>query len=408
MVIEKRIGFLTMLRILITKYIGVKLGAMGHKVWYGYIRPRITTFLIHTSAFFKSGRGSLRAALRTSQRALRPAVLRASLFPGLQNITRLAMVFSCIYTLIFLFSIKIPSASEQRLVLAENAVEIGMGGMSYDENTFAGITVTNVSLELGEIEMLDGIPEPEEYSRPQILVYTMYKVQAGDNISALARFFGLNQDTLFSVNNITNARGLQIGQELKIPNQDGLLYTVQAGDDLRKISLRFDVGVDAIKIVNELFSETSVNAGSKLFIPGARLEWSDVQERNGDLFRWPVRGYITSNYGSRPSPFTGARQFHSGMDIGAATGTPIKAAMSGRVTFAGYNDVYGNYVVITHSSVYRTLYGHMSVIKAKNGAYVNTGDIIGLVGSTGQSTGPHLHFTVYKNGVTVNPRELVN
>jgi murein DD-endopeptidase MepM/ murein hydrolase activator NlpD len=89
-------------------------------------------------------------------------------------------------------------------------------------------------------------------------------------------------------------------------------------------------------------------------------------------------------------------------------GTPIKAAMSGRVSSTGYNDATGNFVVISHHSGYRTLYGHMSVIRVKSGAYVKTGERIGDVGSTGLSTGPHLHFTVYKNGVTVNPRALMN
>jgi murein DD-endopeptidase MepM/ murein hydrolase activator NlpD len=81
--------------------------------------------------------------------------------------------------------------------------------------------------------------------------------------------------------------------------------------------------------------------------------------------------------------------------------------MAGRISSTGYDDTTGNYVVITHHSGYRTLYAHMSVIRTKAGAYVRTGDIIGDVGSTGLSTGPHLHFTVYKNGVTVNPRALI-
>jgi murein DD-endopeptidase MepM/ murein hydrolase activator NlpD len=99
--------------------------------------------------------------------------------------------------------------------------------------------------------------------------------------------------------------------------------------------------------------------------------------------------------------------FHTGLDIRGSTGTPVRAAMSGRVSQTGYDAVFGNYVVISHHSGYRTLYGHMSVIRTRNGAYVGTGERIGDVGSTGLSTGPHLHFMVYKNGVTVNPRSLI-
>jgi murein DD-endopeptidase MepM/ murein hydrolase activator NlpD len=81
--------------------------------------------------------------------------------------------------------------------------------------------------------------------------------------------------------------------------------------------------------------------------------------------------------------------------------------MAGRVSTVGYNDAFGNYAVISHHSGYRTLYAHLSVVRVKAGAYVGTGQRIGDVGSTGVSTGPHLHFTVYKNGVTVNPRSLM-
>jgi murein DD-endopeptidase MepM/ murein hydrolase activator NlpD len=88
-------------------------------------------------------------------------------------------------------------------------------------------------------------------------------------------------------------------------------------------------------------------------------------------------------------------------------GTSVKAAMAGRVTTVAYDESYGNYVVVSHHSGYRTLYGHLSAVRVKTGAYVATGERIGDVGSTGRSTGPHLHFPVYKDGVTVNPRTLM-
>ena len=88
-------------------------------------------------------------------------------------------------------------------------------------------------------------------------------------------------------------------------------------------------------------------------------------------------------------------------------GSSVRAAMSGRVSAVGWDDTLGNYVVISHHSGYRTMYGHMSAVSVKSGAYVGTGERIGDVGSTGLSTGNHLHFTVYKNGVTVNPRALM-
>ncbi|MDR1353694.1 MAG: M23 family metallopeptidase [Treponema sp.] len=288
----------------------------------------------------------------------------------------------------------------------EAAVSNGMGGISFqDDPSFIGVTPGENDMVLAGL--VTGVPEPSEYSRAQMLFNTSYTVRQGDTIGQIARNFGLSQDTILSVNNIRNARLLQIGQQLKIPNQDGILYRVKKGDSLGKIAENYQIEAAALQAVNELFSE-KVNEGSTVFIPGAKLNLMDLQEINGDLFNWPVRGYITSRYGYRASPFGGARQFHTGLDIGAAMGTPIRAAMAGRVSGVGYNDTSGNYIVITHHSGYRSLYAHLSVVRIKAGAYVRTGDHIGDVGSTGLSTGPHLHFTVYKNGVTINPAAVMH
>jgi murein DD-endopeptidase MepM/ murein hydrolase activator NlpD len=281
----------------------------------------------------------------------------------------------------------------------------GVGGISLQDPA----SLINVSLDENDAALeglVTGVPEPTEYSRPQMLFNTSYAVKSGDTIGQIAKEFGLNPDTILSINNIRNSRLLQIGQQLNIPNQDGILYKVKKGDSLTKIAENYQVEVSALKTVNELFSE-KVNEGSTIFIPGAKLNLMDLQEINGDLFSWPLRGYITSRYGYRYNPFGGARQFHTGIDIGAAMGTPVHAAMAGRVSTAGYNETSGNYVIIAHHAGYRTLYAHLSVVRVKAGAYVRTGDRIGDVGSTGLSTGPHLHFTVYKNGITVNPTSVM-
>ncbi|MDR2746841.1 MAG: M23 family metallopeptidase [Treponema sp.] len=330
---------------------------------------------------------------------------RTAVFKLKENLLlRLIMGFSIVYyTLLFSGSPILTTLGSLRLFPAYgNSPEAGMGGMSYLESgseTEAG----KVSVELAAFT---GIPEPAEFSRPRMLLSTAYRVRAGDTISDLAEYFGLNQDTLHSINEIKQARLLQIGQILKIPNQDGIIHRVKRGETLDAIAGTYKTDPQGIRTVNELISN-KVAAGTALFIPGARLDWDALQEINGDLFSWPLRGYITSAYGYRPSPFTGVRQFHSGIDIGSGMGTPIRAAMSGRVSSVGYDDSYGNFVVISHHSGYRTLYGHLSVVRVKPGTYVATGERIGDVGTSGRSTGPHLHFTVYKNGITVNPRALM-
>lgn len=119
--------------------------------------------------------------------------------------------------------------------------------------------------------------------------------------------------------------------------------------------------------------------------------------------RWPVRGIITSRFGYRQSPFGGGKEFHEGLDIAASIGTPIIAAGNGRVIFAGWYTGYGRTVIIDHGYGYRTQYSHASSILVMRGKTVGRGELIARVGSTGRSTGPHLHFTISVNGKPVDP-----
>jgi murein DD-endopeptidase MepM/ murein hydrolase activator NlpD len=320
-----------------------------------------------------------------------------------QTVYRVAVLLCLCAAVILHFSLpRAGHTADSKKLKEQTPAQAGVGGGGYLEKAAPEEQTEAVwGIELGMLE-------PEAFSKPRTLLYNAYTVSKGDMIGGLAESFGLNQDTLISINNIKNSRLLQIGQVLRIPNQDGIMYTVKKDDTLETIAAKYKSDVLDIQIANELFTNAAM-PGTSLFIPGARLDWMERQEINGDLFMWPVSGYITSPYGYRIYPFDddGGRQFHSGIDIGAPMGTPIRASMSGRVSSAGWNDVLGNHVVITHHAGYRTLYGHMSVIRVKSGAYVGTGERIGDVGSTGRSTGPHVHFTVYKNGVTVNPRNLL-
>lgn len=120
---------------------------------------------------------------------------------------------------------------------------------------------------------------------------------------------------------------------------------------------------------------------------------------------WPTKGWITSYFGKRKSPFTGRRVMHEGLDIAANTGTPVVATADGVVTRANYDSSYGKLVVIDHGYGYRTLFGHNSKLLVKKGQLVKRGDQVAQVGNTGQSTGPHLHYELRMNGVPVDPRK---
>lgn len=123
---------------------------------------------------------------------------------------------------------------------------------------------------------------------------------------------------------------------------------------------------------------------------------------------WPVNGYVSSGFGYRESPFGGNYEFHDGLDISAPSGTPVMAAADGIVTCAGRFGDTGNTVMISHGYGYDTGYCHLSSITAKVGERVLRGQEIGLVGSTGRSTGPHLHYMVKVGGAKVNPRSYLN
>lgn len=245
-----------------------------------------------------------------------------------------------------------------------------------------------------------------------LLTYETYRVKSGDMIGFIADKYDVTQDTIISINNIKQSRLIQPGQYLKIPSMPGILYsTKKSGETAQTIAEKYNVDAQKTATVNNVSLTTELESGVSLFIPDAQLDWATRQEINGDLFRRPLKSryYLSSYYGWRDSPFnTGKRSFHTGVDMACSTGTPIYPSMDGIVTAAGYNSTYGNYVIVQHHSGYKTLYGHMSKITCKKGNFVYTTTQIGKVGSTGLSTGPHLHFTVYKNGKTVNPLGLIN
>ena len=262
-------------------------------------------------------------------------------------------------------------------------------------------------------EPVKEVDAPEVDMEPAILTYQTYRVKSGDMIGYIADAFGVTQDTIISVNNIRQSRLIQPNQYLKIPSMPGILYTVKTnGETPQTIAVKYDVDADKCALVNFLSPTTELKAGYSLFVPDAELDWITRQEINGDLFKRPLKAryWLSSNYGWRDSPFNpGTRSFHGGIDMAVAQGTPIYPAMDGEVTTAGFNATYGNYVIIKHHSGYKTLYGHMKTITCRKGNFVYAGSTqIGTVGSTGLSTGPHLHFTVYKNGNTINPFSVLN
>lgn len=289
--------------------------------------------------------------------------------------------------------------------VAENA---GQGGYDYKvmpvtEEVFDGIA--DNSAENSGIEAVSTIDDPYNLS------YVAYRVRSGDMIGHIAEQFDVSSDSIISVNNIRNSRLLQIGDYLKVPTMAGILYTTKKeGETVESIAEKYKIDAGKCAAVNHVAVDSVLSSGTTLFVPDAELGWAERAEINGDLFRKPIhaRWYKSSSFGWRASPFTGARSYHSGVDMACPMGTSIFAALPGTVTATGYNSTYGNYVIVAHHSGYKTLYGHMSAITCVKGQSVTPDTRIGRVGSTGMSTGPHLHFTVFKNNKQVNPENLWN
>jgi murein DD-endopeptidase MepM/ murein hydrolase activator NlpD len=210
-----------------------------------------------------------------------------------------------------------------------------------------------------------------------------------------------------SFNGIRNARSLQPGALLKIPSMSGILYSAKAGDSASSVAAANGVSPDRVIEANGLMSD-SLEAGRRVFLPDAKLASFTLREISGDLFSWPARAWISDWYGWRKDPFSGARSFHTGIDIGVDMGTPVRAAMEGSVSEVGYNSSFGNYVIIYHHAGWMTLYGHLQTVSVKQGQRIASGQRIAYSGNTGYSTGPHLHFSVYKNGRTVNPYNVLH
>jgi murein DD-endopeptidase MepM/ murein hydrolase activator NlpD len=178
---------------------------------------------------------------------------------------------------------------------------------------------------------------------------------------------------------------------------------------------------NAILDANDLESDT-IRVGQVLFIPGAKMDANELSRairrqpstpnqsvRNVRPMIYPVSGRPTSGYGWRLDPVnpqSGVTRFHHAIDLGGNIGDPVRAAMKGKVLNTDHNPNLGNFVILGHEG-YQTLYAHLSAFSVKTGDTVEQGQEIGKMGDTGYTTGPHLHFEVFRNGKRVNPLEVL-
>lgn len=263
------------------------------------------------------------------------------------------------------------------------------------EELMAMNDLSDTGLVIGQELMLGGAAP----SVPLIVA-----VEAGDSLWSLAERYGVSVDALGGANGLPTDALLAVGDELTIPgvvadavpsDQGGGAepsITVESGESLSEIALRHGTSVGALMELNGLDSDL-LNAGETLLLPPA----SAYGAAPGIV--WPLEGTITSYFG--PRSLLGM-SYHYGLDIDGATGDPIAAAVSGTVTYSGWLGGYGYLVVIEADGV-EYFYGHASELLVSAGAEVAAGDLIAKVGSTGRSTGSHLHFEIRMDGQAVDP-----
>ncbi len=242
-----------------------------------------------------------------------------------------------------------------------------------------------------------------------------YPVATGDTLSGIAKKFGISIDSIRWANDLASINAIKPGQVLKIPPTNGIIHKVKKGDTVYSVAKYYNS--DAQSIVDYPFNtftndETfALAVGQTLIVPDGIMPkvnlWAPTQiyvaQRTPNAgtvvasgsFVWPTSGVISQRFS----------WYHSGVDIANKIGTPILAADAGKVIVAGWPDNvgYGNRVMIDHGNGFITLYGHMSRIDVTAGQTVNRGNVVGLMGSTGRSTGPHLHFEIRVNGHTQDP-----
>ncbi|MFA6410918.1 MAG: peptidoglycan DD-metalloendopeptidase family protein [Candidatus Buchananbacteria bacterium] len=239
----------------------------------------------------------------------------------------------------------------------------------------------------------------------------IYIIQQGDTISSIAKKFGISNNTILWENNLNAYSIIQPGDKLTILPVSGIKHKVAKNDTLAKIAKLYGVEAEDILSFNKITSADDIRIGESLMIPGGKKIIAETPTYSlRKITQQPTTSQVVSSGKMawptncrRISQYFGWR--HTGLDIACGLGNPIYAANSGRITKAqgGWNGGYGNMIIVDHGKGVQTVYGHLSKIYVTVGETVDKGQLIGAMGSTGRSTGPHLHLEVRIGGVRKNP-----
>lgn len=229
---------------------------------------------------------------------------------------------------------------------------------------------------------------------------SVYVVRPGDSLGIIAEMFNVSVNTIIWANDLKNAKDVRPGDTLIILPISGVEHKIVKGDTLKSIAKKYDADVDEIAQYNGLDVSKPLVVGTNIMIPGGEISTPSAGTKTTNIYSGGT-SVVVSGYFSNPiQGGTLTQGLHGGnaVDIGAARGTPVRAAAAGTIIIArnngAWNGGYGNYVVITHSNGTQTLYSHLSSSIVSARQEVSKGQVIGYVGTTGRTTGPHLHFEI--------------
>jgi murein DD-endopeptidase MepM/ murein hydrolase activator NlpD len=268
----------------------------------------------------------------------------------------------------------------------------------------------------GEEEYFDYLKNEVRF---QSVKFSFVEIERGDNYWTMARDHDSNIDSLIGVNIFWEDLLARVGKTVAVPSERGVLVFVTDYSHIKTLAEEYRADEDDIEVQQKplfyslYYKFIDDRKPIALFIKNVKPRTENMTSTLAssfelrEMFRSPLGGRLSSFFGNRRHPVYSKRRFHNGLDIAARHGTWVGASRAGRVIFTGWNGGYGKSIIIEHDKGYKTLYGHLSQIKVRQGQKVSAGKIIGRVGSTGLSTGPHLHFTLWHNGKLINPMDVL-
>ena len=272
---------------------------------------------------------------------------------------------------------------------------IGLGGQGFRDNPINTVQQTAL-LAFNSLENDLSSFKGDDYQGNQISIYT---VQDGDTLSFIASDFGVSVNTIIWANNLNNIHNIKPGDELKIPPIDGVIHKVKKGDSLSSIAKKYGAEEEKIISFNALPKDGSIQIDSEIIVPGGTKAASPTSVASSNIKRF---AYLPDAGDFFMLPTTGRNwgRIHgrNGVDIANSCGTPIYAAADGLAATAdgtGWNGGFGKFIKLIHPNGLETIYAHASKLLVSGGETIQKGQQIALMGTTGRSTGCHLHFEVH-------------